>query len=468
MPVLQENDTGKANVNNANRLNSRKNDKVKKKKQARWSLGKDSKGRRISFGFRDENTESNFTTPTREALRNRKKNDGDNDEDQKASKLDSLLDNIEINDFEDIDDNDFENTANNNNRNTQLSNKNNYNETIKTPNTAMKKKILMTLQEAKNVDFYKLLGLTKNASPTEIKRAFHKLSFTYHPDKAGRNNVEDVGVEITSPEDTTAMFTLINKAHAVLSDPVERATYDMVEGFQESTEENLEKINKTNKENAERDVNLMKNTYELIVERERKTKGIIIKEARYGAIPSYVKKDQSIEYQCAHLPTIDVKIPVQCKVNESSKLYINSGESKRFCSGFYDPIGESFSNTERSLIVRYKFRGKMHQVIVGDKASLQMPLKAHIYNKKVANYSKKKRRRSDRRQNRKKSSLDNTTDLCNEEGNEVKVENRVLTEEQLKLKNQRIVMITMLSFISSVAGLVSFSQSYKDGNTRRK
>lgn len=116
MPVLQENDTGKLNVNNANRLNTRKNDKVKKKKQARWSLGKDSKGRRISFGFRDENTESNFTTPTREALRNRKKNDDDTDEDQTASKLDSLLDNIEINDFEDIDDNDFENTANNNNK----------------------------------------------------------------------------------------------------------------------------------------------------------------------------------------------------------------------------------------------------------------------------------------------------------------------------------------------------------------
>ena len=52
--------------------------------------------------------------------------------------------------------------------------------------------------------------------------------------------------------------------------------------------------------------------------------------------------------------------------------------------------------------------------------------------------------------------------------NEVKVENRVLTEEQLKIKNQRIVMITMLSFISSIAGLVSFSQSYKDGNARRK
>ena len=46
----------------------------KKKKQARWSLGKDSKGRRISFGFRDENAQKSFTTPTRDRS-NKYKND---------------------------------------------------------------------------------------------------------------------------------------------------------------------------------------------------------------------------------------------------------------------------------------------------------------------------------------------------------------------------------------------------------
>ena len=128
-------------------------------------------------------------------------------------------------DFGDIDDNDFENTDRNNHR---------QQVPLQTPNTAMKRKIMMSLKEAQNSDFYKLLGITKNASPTEIKRAYHKLSFAYHPDKAGRGGNCD-GVEITSPEDTTAMFTLIAKAHEVLSDPVERATYDMVEGFQKST-----------------------------------------------------------------------------------------------------------------------------------------------------------------------------------------------------------------------------------------
>ena len=53
-------------------------------------------------------------------------------------------------------------------------------------------------------------------------------------------------------------------------------------------------INKKSKEEAERAIQLMKHTYKSIVEREKKCHGIIIKEARYGAIPTYVRKDKSI------------------------------------------------------------------------------------------------------------------------------------------------------------------------------
>ena len=403
----------------------------KKKKQARWSLGKDSKGRRISFGFRDENAQKSFTTPTRDRS-NKYKNDS------ASAKFDDTVQT----DFGDIDDNDFENTDRNNHR---------QQVPLQTPNTAMKRKIMMSLKEAQNSDFYKLLGITKNASPTEIKRAYHKLSFAYHPDKAGRVGNCD-GVEITSPEDTTAMFTLIAKAHEVLSDPVERATYDMVEGFQKSTGENLDMINKKSKEEAERAIQLMKHTYKSIVEREKKCHGIIIKEARYGAIPTYVRKDKSIRSQCLDVPTIDVKVPVQCQVDPNSKLYINAGESKRWCSGFYDPIGRADSRTERNLIVRYKFRGKMHQVIVGDKASLQMPLKAHVYAKKYGNEEVRRKRRSDQHNSHRRNKV--STSMNTEEATP---RAKSLSKEQTDLKNRRVLMISLLGVAASIASLLSFS-----------
>ena len=62
----------------------------------------------------------------------------------------------------------------------------------------------------------------------------------------------------------------------------------MEEGFQESTEENLEKINQINKENAKLAIELMEEAYNDSYQREKSKNGIIIKEARYGAVPSYV------------------------------------------------------------------------------------------------------------------------------------------------------------------------------------
>lgn len=62
-------------------------------------------------------------------------------------------------------------------------------------------------------DYYDILGLDRSASEAEIKRAFRRLAFKYHPD---RNN-ED-GAE--------ARFKEVNEAYEVLSDPERRANYD--------------------------------------------------------------------------------------------------------------------------------------------------------------------------------------------------------------------------------------------------
>lgn len=63
-------------------------------------------------------------------------------------------------------------------------------------------------------DYYKVLGVSKDAKPEEIKKAFRKLARQYHPDQ--NKHVADA----------EAKFKEISEANSVLSDPEKRKEYD--------------------------------------------------------------------------------------------------------------------------------------------------------------------------------------------------------------------------------------------------
>ena len=64
-------------------------------------------------------------------------------------------------------------------------------------------------------DYYEVLGVNKNATEDELKKAYRKLAKKYHPD-----------ANLDNKEEAEKKFKEVNEAYETLSDPQKRKMYD--------------------------------------------------------------------------------------------------------------------------------------------------------------------------------------------------------------------------------------------------
>ncbi|KZF21938.1 DnaJ domain-containing protein [Xylona heveae TC161] len=79
-------------------------------------------------------------------------------------------------------------------------------------------KAQVLLRRSKQKDYYKTLGVSRDADDRTIKRAYRQLTKQFHPDKAHQNGI--------SKEDAEKKMATINEAYEVLIDPELRARFD--------------------------------------------------------------------------------------------------------------------------------------------------------------------------------------------------------------------------------------------------
>ena len=82
----------------------------------------------------------------------------------------------------------------------------------------------LELKKSKRKDYYKILGVEKDAGDNEIKKAYRKLAIVHHPDKNPEN------------EDAAEKFKEIGEAYECLSDSQKRARYDSGEDLIDPSE----------------------------------------------------------------------------------------------------------------------------------------------------------------------------------------------------------------------------------------
>lgn len=114
----------------------------------------------------------------------------------------------------------------------------NYEECVKDYEAALKiektyevkqalKEAKIALKRSKRKDYYKVLGIDKNASDDEIKKAYRKRALVHHPDRHSNASQEE-------KIEQEKKFKEVGEAYAVLSDPQKKGRFDNGQDMDES------------------------------------------------------------------------------------------------------------------------------------------------------------------------------------------------------------------------------------------
>ena len=91
-------------------------------------------------------------------------------------------------------------------------------------NDALRSEILDLHARLRELPLWDLLGVARDAKPTEVRRAYLRAAKRLHPDRIGQLGLVDL------KEAANEVFAEIARAHEVLSDPAQREHYEATLG----------------------------------------------------------------------------------------------------------------------------------------------------------------------------------------------------------------------------------------------
>nr|CAB3239088.1 dnaJ homolog subfamily C member 7-like [Phallusia mammillata] len=103
-------------------------------------------------------------------------------------------------------------------------------------NRQLLKEAEIQLKRSKRKDYYKILGVSKDATDDQIKKAYRKQALVHHPDRHA--NVSDEDKKITEQK-----FKEVGEAYAVLSDAQKRGRYDRGEDLDGNSMQDIDPNN---------------------------------------------------------------------------------------------------------------------------------------------------------------------------------------------------------------------------------
>lgn len=84
----------------------------------------------------------------------------------------------------------------------------------------------LELKKSQRKDYYKILGVDKNASTEDIKKAYRKRALVHHPDRHANASEGE-------KKEQEKKFKEVGEAYGILSDPQKRAKYDNGQNFED-------------------------------------------------------------------------------------------------------------------------------------------------------------------------------------------------------------------------------------------